>query len=253
MTKKRASFYCASFPLLLPVSLLFLHFPEPQTKATVSAGINAGGTDPSPWTSPKPKHQWPLEPTDSEVNLARRKKGRKAKNKHPLDSKADEHTKGSKIPLETMSTPAHDVRLGLGQHCTPLPSPAYHGPNFEKGPLQAEIRQDLGMMSIWNPDTKIQDVPLRPEFKGRAHSIHSPVFHHRPQEPYEKLPGCWTDQMKAERDEYHRLRDSEGNRAAVNEAKVAASNKSNFQTLTYGKSVVDGISRASKGKMAAKL
>lgn len=225
-----------------------------QTKTTVSAGINTCGTDPSLWTrGPKPKHQWPLESTNIEVDTSRRKIGRKVKNKYPLDSKADEHTKGDKMPVETMSAPAHNVRLGSGRYYAPSPSPAYHGPNFEKGALQAEIRQEFGMVSIWNPDTKIQDVSHRPEFKARAHSIHSPVFHHRLQEPYEKCPEYWTDQMNAEGKEYHRLSDSASNRNAVKAAKNAASEGSDFQTLTHGKGIVDGISRARKGRLTAKL
>lgn len=97
-----------------------------------------------------------------------------------------------------MSEPSEDVEHGSSRIYAPLPEPSYHGPHFEKAALQAEIRESLNMTGIWHTNMEIQQIPYRPEFKGRAHSIHGPIFHHHHVGHYERLPIPWTKQMEAE-------------------------------------------------------
>jgi len=84
---------------------------------------------------PKPKHHL----SDTEGDLAGRPRGRKAEKGYPLHLKADNHTIGYEIPSATKSTIALDISESTGYYA-PIPAPDHHGPNFEKGPLQAEIR-----------------------------------------------------------------------------------------------------------------
>lgn len=107
-----------------------------------------------------------------------------------------------------MSEPSEDVEHRSSRIYAPLPEPSYHGPHFEKAALQAEIRESFNMTSIWHTNMKIQQIPYRPEFRGRAHSIHGPIFHHHHVGYYESIPIPWTNQMKAERYEYKRLEKS---------------------------------------------
>jgi hypothetical protein len=195
---------------------------------------------------PKPKHHL----SDKERDLAARPRGRKAEKEYPLDPKADNHTKGNKIPSATKSTTALDVS-GLTRYYAPLPAPDYHGPNFEKGPLQAEIRQESGMMSIWNSDTNIQNVPYRPKFRGRAHSVHGPIFHHHLQCPYEILPEKCTPQIYAEYREYKRLSDAERvHKKAVGEVNGGLSK---LTADDREKAIIDGISHAKAAENQEKL
>ena len=150
------------------------------------------------------KHQWPLHTNDPRPDLCCRRRGDKVEILNPVSPE----TTNSKIPLDTMSEPSEDVEHGSSRISAPLPEPSYHGPHFEKAALQAEIRESFNMTGIWHTNMEIQQIPYRPEFRGRAHSIHSPIFHHHHVGHYESLPIPWTKQIEAEWEEYKRLEKS---------------------------------------------
>jgi len=104
------------------------------------------------------------------------------------------------------------------------------------------------MMSIWNSETNIQNVPYRPEFRGRAHSVHGPIFHHRLQSRYKIIPEKWTPQMDAEYHEYKRLSNAE----RVHKKAIGEANR-DLPADDREKAIIEAISHAKAAENQGKL
>ncbi|KAF3393722.1 hypothetical protein DPV78_009398 [Talaromyces pinophilus] len=146
-----------------------------------------------------------------------------------------------------MSEPSEDVEHGPSRIYAPLPEPSYHGPHFEKAALQAEIRECFNMTSIWCTNMGIQQIPYRPEFKGRALSIHGPVFYYYHVGHYESLSIPWTKQMTAERKEYKMEESWNGAPERTNTTKDKERSLARGQTLARGILLLENGKASSNG------
>ncbi|KAJ5578277.1 uncharacterized protein N7459_007241 [Penicillium hispanicum] len=89
----------------------------------------------------------------------------------------------------------YDIRAPRKAHQEDRRPPAYHGPHFEKGPVQEDI---------WNRRANGQTVTQQ-DVLGRAHSFEPPVRRHQYSDPYETRPMDFTPRMKDEYNHYSDL------------------------------------------------
>lgn len=181
------------------------------------------------------------------MGLFRKDPPPKAKGQYILHSKADYYTSRPdphRKPSWPSSEPAYEVRVPeSGRRYAPLPTPSHYGPHFEKGPSQEEIWNTRKKKEIWHSEKEMDNLNVREEYRSRAHSFHEPVKRHQYSDPYEKRPVPWTDQMVAERDEYHRFSDVDrGVTQAITDAKKVRVGRKVTPIPDHGKQIMHGIS-----------